>query len=142
MTTLVPFKAEHLSHLLSKQSVPAFGLNPDELDLNRLETAPHIYSVLSDDVPFLCGGVVEYWPGRGEAWAVFDPQCRNVFLSLHHIAKRFIEACPVRRIEAAVELDFQQGHRWVLALGFTLETPKARAFLPNAKDCSIYARVK
>lgn len=85
---------------------------------------------------------MKYWEGRGEAWAIIDDDCKKEFLTIHNFAKRFFEICPLKRIEATVDAGFSPGHRWVKMLGFKLEAPLLKSYLPNGGDSSLYAKVR
>lgn len=114
-----------------------------------LEAFPHAYTITIENEVKMCGGVIEYWSGRGEAWAVIDPFCksgfaniRKEFVHVHRLVKEFLRDLPIRRIEAAVQTDFGPGHRWVKALGFKLDARNLEAFFPNGKDADLYSLVK
>lgn len=89
-----------------------------------------------------CGGVTEYWKGRGECWAVFHHSVKKKFLEIHRCVVRYFEMVDVKRIEATVKLDFDEGHRWIKALGFTLEAPRLKCYYPTGDDVALYSRVK
>jgi len=111
--------------------------------LRALERSPYAHTVFADDgTVLLCGGVTPYWEGRAESWAMLNRNRRADFIGLHRVALRFLEKCPVRRIEASVECDSENGHRWCKALGFKLEAERLKGFLPGGKDAALYARVK
>lgn len=110
--------------------------------LISLEFAPYAFTGLIDDRVIFCAGVSEYWPGRGEGWALLTEESRHHMLVITRMIKRFLEICPTRRIEASVEVNFKEGHRWAKMLGFELEASRLRAYLPDGQDCSLYARVR
>jgi ABC-type branched-subunit amino acid transport system substrate-binding protein len=56
--------------------------------------------------------------------------------------RRFLQACPYRRVEMTVDLDFEAGHRWANMLGFRLEAGRMLAYRPDGGTCSLYARVR
>jgi hypothetical protein len=112
-----------------------------EKQLEALEANPFAYSVFIDGALKMCAGITPYWEGRGEAWAIFGKTSRREFLALHNAGKKILGMCSLKRIEAAVDVDFTAGHRWVQALGFELEAARLKAFLPNGHDVSLYARV-
>lgn len=106
-----------------------------------LDKAPHYYTIFVDDEVHVCGGVTLYWNGRGEAWAVLNPNRKhNHLLAVNKLVREFLDACPVQRIEASVDVEFTPGHRWVKFLGFELEAKRLRKFLPDGKDAALYAR--
>lgn len=87
-----------------------------------------------------CSGVVPMWEGRGAAWAMFTGNIGNRFIIMHRAVLSFLEMCPIRRVEAAVDVDFEAGKRWMKQLGFRLETPLMRHYFPNERDASMYVR--
>lgn len=105
-------------------------------------TQKHSFTVRIENRILACGGIVEYWPGRGEAWAVVDKFCGNDFLIFDRIVRRFLKMAPYRRIEATVPKDFEQGHRWAKMLGFKVEAPTLEGYGFNGEDFSLYAKVK
>lgn len=100
------------------------------------------YSIFSDKRLLFTGGFVPQWAGRAEAWAMFAPGNTLSFYTLHKIVRRHLEACPFRRVEATVDLEFENGHRWIRALGFELEAPRLKAYFPDGSDASLYAFLK
>lgn len=142
MAELVKFKVEHLGRLLDGESESYFGPQVTAENFRHLENARFAYTILSEGKPILCGGVHLYWENRGETWAFLDKNSRSKFLELHNIVKRVLNECPVRRIEAAVAVDFEPGHRWMRALGFREEAQRLQAYFPDGTDCAMYAKVR
>jgi hypothetical protein len=89
-----------------------------------------------------CAGVVELWPGRGEAWAVFDKSLKGDFIKVFHVIRRFLDGCGIKRIETSVDCSFADGHRWMKALDFVCEAPVRKAYGIFGEDTALYARVK
>jgi len=141
MIVLEKFQAKHFEDLKEEPSVAPLTSYLSTPHLEALEQAPFAYSILKDKRAIACGGVAEYWPGRGEAWMLLSPMGPD-FLAVTRIVSRFLSVCPVNRIEAAVEVDFEPGHRWAKLLGFQLDAPLLRSYLVNGKDCSLYSRVR
>lgn len=143
MISVEPFRARDATEL-SEQEATAY-LRPfiSEEVMKALEGSPYAYTLRGADGRVVaCAGVYEYWKGRGEAWALMDKNCKSEFFAVHNAVKRFLEICPVRRIEAVVDAGFEAGHRWVKALGFELEAPRLRGYRPTGGDCALYARVR
>lgn len=107
-----------------------------------IESDPYSYTIMSGEKVLLCGGVTQYWPNRAEAWAIMDEGSTSEFIQVHRAVKKFLDSCTIKRIEAAVDVDFEAGHRWAELLGFELEAECLKAYLPNGRDCSLYARVR
>ncbi|HNA61448.1 MAG TPA: hypothetical protein PKW79_00020 [Rhabdochlamydiaceae bacterium] len=144
MVEVKKFKISHLEDLLREpQNEYLVGYlkyeNLETMEKNGLNYS--IFCVETKQVLF-CGGVSEYWKGRGECWAVFHHNVRSKFVQIHRCVLRYFEMCPIKRIEATVKYDFKEGHRWIKALGFTLEAPRLRFYYPNGDDVSLYSRVK
>jgi hypothetical protein len=142
MITVVKFKAKHLD-LMHDQPGQAWirpYLRPEALA--SLEVDRWAFTGLSRGRVVICGGVVEYWKDRGEAWAFIGRDCRDEFLSIHKTAVALLSDCPLRRIEAAVDRDFRAGHRWARALGFELEAPILKHYRPDGGHMSLYAKVR
>lgn len=144
MIYTVPFQARHfkalkiqsaqteLLHLLSEEAVRAWE-------------GPYATTVMRDGTPVLIAGVLPIWEERAYLWSFLsDDITPGEFVAVHRATKRSIDGLPYRRVEAAVEVSFEQGHRWVKALGFECETPDTvmKAFMPNGGDCKLYAKVK
>lgn len=134
-------KGADLKVLLQRRASSFMGQTVTQAQVESLEAGEHTYTIFIDGKVMLCGGVTEYWRNRGEAWAILDPECRSEFVTIHSTVKRFFDLCPVRRIEAAVDVNFDRGHRWVRALGFEFEA-RLKKFLPDGQDVFFYSRVR
>lgn len=133
---------EHLIELIERKAKSYAGPILTERQVESLAVSDHSHAVFVDGRLMMCAGVQEYWRNRGEAWAVLDPLCKRDFMAIHNVVKRFFEICPVDRIEAAVDISFKPGHRWVKLLGFTMEAERLKKYLPDGKDVSLYSRVR
>lgn len=141
----VPFQAEHYEAVAIHDAQAWLARYATVGSLRTLE-GPYSGTLMRDGKPLVCGGVVPMWENRALAWCFFDGRfCPREFRTIHGYAKAFLDALPFRRVEAAVVVDFEAGHRWVKALGFACETPppaRMRAFQADGADCLLYARVK
>jgi hypothetical protein len=141
MIEITEFKAKHLEDM-EEQEATAY-LRPYFAKAREgLERSKYAYSVRVDGRLLLCFGLVEFWQGRGEVWAILDKNCKKEFVQIHGVAKRFLDFVPVKRVEASVDCHFKAGHRWVKSLGFKLEAPYREAYLPNGMATALYARVR
>ena len=142
MIYAVQFCAEHIRALRAQPSQQWLAATASDRDLRLLENQ-YATTVMEDGRPIACGGVLPIWENRGYLWSVIsDTVDARSFRAVHAITKRALDGMPFRRLEAAVEVDFEPGHRWVRALGFELEAPLAKAFQVNGADCALYARVR
>lgn len=134
------FKPDHLYQIKEHVVRRSIQENAKQSALIRISDAPFSFTIKYNDKIVFCGGVHEYYPGRGEAWAVVHKDCRRVFLAIHRVVKRFLLACTVRRVEAVVDCSFKEGHRWASMLGFQLETKRMKEFGTSGEDCSMYVK--
>jgi hypothetical protein len=118
----------HLAHLAA-----------DETTMDSLEKNSYSRTVYINGKPVLVGGIVLHHSKRGEAWAFIDQDCKEHFLALHKVVKKYLGGTRLRRIEAVVHNDYPQGHRWVRALGFTREAENLRSFTSEGKSVSMYS---
>ena len=142
MIYLLPFDARHFRQLRAQPAQAwAAGL-VTEKDLRALE-GPSATTLMRDGKPLACAGALEYWPGRAMVWSFIGADAdAAVFPKLHAHAKQFLDGLPYRRLEASVDVGFENGHRWMRALGFTVETPLQRYFQPNGGDSVGYVKIK
>lgn len=141
---VVKLQVEHIKTLKETDAVSYLKeFTNDDTD-KALAGQEYSFAFISDDGELKgAGGVVQFWPGRGEAWAMFNSNCStNDFLKIHAITKKFLADCSVRRIEATVEHDFIKGHRWIQALGFICEAPILRAYGPKGNNFTLYSKVR
>jgi hypothetical protein len=139
---VVPFKGEYLRRMALKQT-SRYNLSLiTEEAFEQLEKNEFNYTFLMDGRPVFCGGIVTFWPGRGEVWAFLDEVCRSEFILIHKMVVRYLKVFPHKRLEATVEKEFEPGHRWMRLLGFNVEAPLLRAYYPQGTDGVLYAKVR
>jgi hypothetical protein len=142
MIEIVKFKAEHLEKMTEQKAMSYLREHLTTEHFQAAEQSPWAYSIIKDGVTLLCAGVVSHWDGRGEAWAFLNQSCKFDFLAIHRAVSRFLDVCPLNRIDATVDATFDEGHRWVKMLGFDCEAPLMKSYLPGGRDASLYARVR
>jgi hypothetical protein len=137
---IVPYKAEHLLAIRPQEA------QQDGLPWITPEAAAGLeeteaYTALVDGKPVACAGLEWYWEGRAEAWAwISGDVTPGIFVRLNRAVQRFLAAVGPGRIEAHVDCEFGNGHRWVRALGFELEAPRKKRYFPNGRDAALYVR--
>ena len=137
------FKAEHLRKIIEQDATARLGefIRPDHIE--ALERSQYSFTGMTGAGRVIgCAGVVEHWPGRGEAWAALDRDCGRQMIAITKTAKRFFEVCPIRRIEIIVGASFDAGHRWAKMLGFEIQSREMAAYLPTGEAAVMYARVR
>lgn len=139
MIQAVPYRPEHLLALSLQPAQEWMAASVTREMAESLYQCPRAIAAVDGDRVLGVAGVQEYWQGRGMVWSFLASGLKKEFLAGHRIAKEFLAATKVQRLEAHVEIGFAAGHRWIQLLGFELETPVARKYI-GGKDCSIYVR--
>lgn len=90
--------------------------------------------------PIVCAGLIQYWPGRSQAWAYMG---KNAGRHMTWVTNRVMEhlAKVQGRIEMTVRMDFEPGQRWARMLGFEVEAPCMAHFGPEGENHIGYARI-
>lgn len=137
---VVPLKRWHLDHIdmQDAQEYVARWIQPDMKDMLAQTLA---FAAVDGERVLACSGVIEMWEGRGAAWAMLAGNLGAQFIGVHRAVDNFLRASHFRRIEATVDVGFNEGVRWIEMLGFTLETPCMPGYLPNGADAAMYVRM-
>ena len=98
-------------------------------------TAEHENQILA------IAGVEPQWENRATAFALVSGAAGPYFWAIHSAVARFLDSTSYRRIEATVDVGFEQGHRWIKMLGFEIEG-YMRAYRPDGADMLLYAKVR
>ncbi len=138
---VAPFLKEHIAVLEEQNEKKYPEIHPKFREM--LEKNGESFTCFSDNKRILMSsGIVRFWPGRAEAWAIFDKKVGHEFIGLHKAVKRFLEITDVPRIEAVVTSTFEEGNRWAKLLGFKVEAPLMKRYLPGGVDAVLYSRVR
>ena len=142
MWYVVPFEAKHLFQMdfqeAQKWIVPY-------LEYNKVKTLENEWAstIMLDGKPMLCGGPLPDGTHRAILWSVISKEVvTSTFRVVHRHVMKYLESLPFRRLEAAIDVDFKAGHRWMKALGFTMEASLMKAFQIDGRDCALYAKVR
>lgn len=138
---IVPFDPSHMEtlDLQDAQQIMLTWWTPEYA--RALKNSGQAFSGILNGQTIFCAGVARQWDNRGAAWSMIGRDAGAHFVQIHRAVRRFLDLCDIRRIEAYVDADFAEGHRWMQMLGFEREG-RMRAFLPLGNDCDLYARVK
>lgn len=141
MVEYVPFKPSHWSEVELLPSREAGMTCPEGILTSEAlgYLVGNSWSCRVDDMTVACGGAVEVWPGRHNAWCYMtDPAMRHI-RGITGKAREVL-ALPKGRIECTVRVDFEPGHKWMKILGFEVETPLLKAYGPYGEDHTGYVR--
>ena len=142
MIYAVPFEAKHFTQMLVQKEQEWLKNHATVESLSGLE-GPYASTLMCDGRPLACAGAAPYEPHRALVWSFLSDEVdRWTFPYVHAEAVKFLARLPFRRLEASVLVGFEQGHRWMRLLGFTVEAPLQRAFLPDGSDCVGYVKIK
>lgn len=138
---IVQMMPEHLQ-LLALQNVQ-LCMEPRLSKQYGADLAQHgqAYAGVEGNTVIICAGVLNLWEGRMQAWALVSREAGPHFATIHKAVRRFLDMCDARRIETAVDTQFEAGHRWARLLGFERECTM-KAYAPDGRDCDLYARVQ
>jgi hypothetical protein len=97
-----------------------------EAGIRALSHPGHAFTLMSSGRVIGCSGVMQLFPGVGEATAFLTPELREKFpVSLHKAAVRGLEQIRsnynYHRIQMHVAPDFKAGCEWARRLGFKWE---------------------
>lgn len=114
-------------------------LTPDNL-FKLIQSGP-TWAVRLNGKLVAIGGHSPMWPGRTAVWGFLGADCGPAMLAMTREIRRQISDLQVEfeRIEAYVERNHVEGHRWIAALGFRKEGLMRK--FANGIDYTMYARV-
>jgi len=140
---LIPYRKDHVLPML-EQSMNAEIRDSYIGGLAQLLESQASMTGVMNGRPMVCGGVIKMWEGRGVVWTVFNEEARECFVPVFRGIRRFLaqQLEIYNRLEIAVPISFEIGHRRAKLLGFQVECHLARKFLPNGEDCALYVMVR
>lgn len=138
---IVPFEPWHLRKLTLQEAQAWMGpmLRADYGE--SLKNGGPCFTALDGDDVLACSGVLRMWDNRDQAWALMSEHAGRQFVAIYRAIRRFLDMHDARRVEATVDAGFEAGHRLMRLLGFEREG-LMRAYLPDGRDCDLYARVR
>ena len=132
MIELVPFIREHRASLESAGSGEnsKFTLKPQLLQTMEAQNS---WTIMADGFPVACGGTIEHWPGRHQAWAQVSRHAGPHMKAVTRLSRQVLSLA-TGRIEMTVRKDFKPGQQWARLLGFSIETPLMPKYGPEGED--------
>lgn len=80
------------------------------------------FSAFVDDRVIAAAGIVQFWGGRAQVWALMTPQMRERALIIHRAVSRYMRAYACDRLECVIDPTFLASVTWAKRLGFTYES--------------------
>jgi hypothetical protein len=139
MIKVTPFRRWHLLWLMDEPAVG--GALPFDIEVAMTLEKHNSWTASDDGAPIACGGTIEQWKGRHQAWMFMTTRTAPHMLTITRAVKRQLAATP-GRVEMTVRADFPQGHRWARMLGFQREFPGVlKQYGPEGEDHVGYVRL-
>jgi RimJ/RimL family protein N-acetyltransferase len=136
-----PFIPAHIPMLKLQQAQAIMQPFIDEPGYGeQLAATSEAFSCFVNDEIIAIIGIIPQWENRAVAWGLIGENAGPHFISITKAIHRFIEIANYRRIEAFVDTEFEQGHRWMKIMGFKKEGRMAY-FDPNGRDYDLYAKI-
>lgn len=143
---LIKFDADHAVELVSQQlnddrNRPSFGLKAYE-HLTNSDTCKS--GVVNGHLIF-SAGIVELWPGVGEAWLLASAQIEKHKVAVARSVKthfaQIADAYDLHRVQAHMKSDWPELSRWAAFLGMQHEGT-IRQMTPLKENYELYSWVK
>lgn len=99
------------------------------------------WTLVEDSQPIGCGGIIELWENRAQAWSILSLRALARFRHVHRMVRDVLDDSPWRRIEMDVDIDHAAGAAWARHLGFECEGLR-RKYTVDGRDTFLFARVK
>lgn len=87
-----------------------------------------------------CAGFSHVHDGHAIVWAELADELGSAMVGLTRAVRRHLATAPWRRLTAVVRADWDEAHRWALALGFRCEGVM-RAYGEGGEDYAVYGRI-
>lgn len=145
---IVSFEGEHAKSIAERNEkdgliVPSKSVNIDDLVKIWKDGGPS-YTMLIDEVPIVCAGVVLMGWNRGEAWTLpsklFYRHIKGCYKEIKNILESIAREHKLIRVQSMIHPSLEVGDRWMRHLGFQYEGT-LRAFSPLNEDMRIFSRI-
>ena len=136
---IVPFEAWHFTRfqLRSEQEIVAVDMTPAYCQ--SLAAAGEAFSAWVGPDLIAAAGVIHFWPGRAQVWAMMSWRLPQYGGLIHRHVKRYIQQHPVARLECVIDPRFPKSEEWAKRLGFKYESTM-RAYGLHGQDMDMYVK--
>lgn len=100
------------------------------------------FTATVDDEPMLCAFFVELWNKRAYGAFVMSEEIKKHSVQVYRGLRNYIPTLPFNRIEIDCPLDLEIAHRRAKFLGFEVMCERAKRYLPDGSDATIYEWVR
>lgn len=142
---VVQFKPNHFRELVvQNQQEDVFAKIMDPANDSSYDYGDYAWTGYSPEGIVMCGGLIPRTEVCADGWVLISkffpkyviPYTRKVIEKLDMIQRDH----GFHRIQASVDLEFTQGHRWAKLLGFKPEGVM-RKYRPGGLDSMLYGRI-
>lgn len=137
---MVPFEPWHLLSLALQPSQQTLRYTLTMAHGQGLKAAGPCQSALVGLDVVACAGVIEFWPGRAQAWALLSDQFPSHVKTVHRAVKAFLDGYQVTRLECLVDPRHPATIRWAKRLGFTYESTMPK-YTPHGDTQEMWVRL-
>lgn len=142
MIKIVPITMEHLHHMRRMEGLFQH-LDVDAVGAALIQVGVG-FTMMRDDTPIGCGGIIPRWNGVGEVWIAVSEELKQRPILLVKETLRCIHLFHQRggfhRIQLHIRTEDAGLQRWAESLGFTFEGIM-RQYGPDKSDHKLYARI-
>jgi hypothetical protein len=145
---IVKFEAEHANSIIERNKndgliVPSKIVNIEDLVKLWRDGGPS-YTMLVDNIPIVCAGVVLMGWNRGEAWTfpskMFYDHVKSCYKGIKNILESIAREHKLIRIQSMINPSLLVGDGWMKHLGFQYEGT-LRCFGCNNEDMKMFSRI-
>jgi len=137
-----PFHVEHLRRMKLQPAQRHLAPTLTE-DMLAFMAGLDAYTVLVDDEPVACAGLLDIWPGRAMVFSYLSESAGRHMVGVTRAVRQFLDLKAPRRTELYVDAGFEAGRRWAELLGFRCETPEPmQHFEADGRSQYLYARIR
>lgn len=135
----MPFEAWHFVgfQLRPEQEIVAVDMTPDYCQ--ALASGGPAFSAWVGPDLIAAAGVLHFWPGRAQVWAMMSWMLPQYGGLIHRHVKRYIQRHPVARLECVIDPRFPKSEDWAKRLGFRYESTM-RAYGLHGQDMDMYVK--
>lgn len=144
MFKVVKFKPEHGMTLLEEpinRHLSQWRVD-DYAHMRKIESGSLALTGLVNNKPMICVFIVDIWSSRGYAVVILSELIRQNSLAVYRGIKNYMVKLPYNRIEFDTPCEYDLGHRRAEFLGFEIMCARARRYLPDGRDASVYQWVR
>lgn len=137
---IVPLTRPHYASLIAQDHSGRLEKWADEGYMEQAELSVEAFAAINMLGHCVAvGGILEYWKGRAEVWAMIQTTTPGEFLVVHKAAKKMCDKY-WGRLECTVNYDFVEGQRWARMLGFKKETECMRDYFSYGSHATMWVK--